>query len=215
MERHSIVAIIPAFNEGNSISAILQQAKRFADVIVINDGSEDQTSFLAKEAGAIVIDHEKNMGYDIALDNGFKKACELGFKYAITLDADGQHDPALIQTFFKRLENGSYLVTGVREKKQRLTEKLFSIFTYIRWGIKDPLCGIKGYNLSIYTKLGYFDKDNLIGTELLLYAVSKNYKIEQINIKTKERVGNSKFGSSLSANLKILKAMILALIKYF
>ena len=62
-------------------------------------GSNDSTVKLAKKYGAIVITHEKNYGYDQALNTGFKKAADLGMQIIISLDADGQHDPFLIKRF--------------------------------------------------------------------------------------------------------------------
>ena len=74
MERFNIVSIIPALNEENSIIKIINQVSKYSDVIVINDGSEDNTSYLANKCGATGIDHSKNLGYDASINSGFKKA---------------------------------------------------------------------------------------------------------------------------------------------
>tara|TARA_A100001035_G_C27786650_1_gene504758 strand:+ start:637 stop:1281 length:645 start_codon:yes stop_codon:yes gene_type:complete len=214
MERFNIVSVIPALNEENSITKIINQVSKYSDVIVINDGSEDNTSYLANKCGATVIDHSKNLGYDASINSGFKKAKELNYEFVITLDADGQHNPKFIQDFIKEFKNQKDVIVGIREKKQRFAEILFSYLTNFKWGIKDPLCGFKGYRLSIYNELGYFDKKGLIGTELLLFAASRKYNLSQINISGEKRVGKPRFGSKINANLMILRALIIALIQY-
>ena len=73
-----------------------------------------------------------------------------GFKYVITFDADDQHDPKIITNFLNSLKNGSKVVCGIRNRKQRFAENIFSLYTNFRWGIKDPLCGMKGYSINIY-----------------------------------------------------------------
>lgn len=214
MERYNLAIIIPAFNEENSIKKMVESVLRYGEVIVINDGSKDQTSLLAKRSGALVIDHQNNLGYDKALNSGFKKASDLGFEFAITLDADGQHDPSFIKNFLDELLLGFDIVIGIRDFKQRFSEILFSFFTFYKWGIKDPLCGFKAYRLSLFRSCGCFDRNNLIGTELMLYGVSKKYKFSQININCKKRIGHPKFGNRIKANLKILKAFFFALFNY-
>ncbi len=214
MERFKIVSIIPALNEGKSIEKIVNKVSLYSDVIVINDGSTDNTAFLAKKSGALVVNHKTNKGYEAALNSGFKKAKDLGYEFVITLDADGQHNPIFIKRFIEKFTNGSDMILGIREKKPRLAEVLFSYFTNFKWGIKDPLCGFKGYRVKLFNKLGYFDKSKLVGTELMLFTASKKYKISQVKISGQNRIGKPKYGSNINANLKILKALMIAFIKY-
>ena len=81
------------------------------------------------------------------------------------------------------------------------------------WGLKDPLCGLKGYNMEVYRKFGYFDSFNSIGTELLIRSVKSNFKIKQINITTRKRLDRPRFGNVLQSNIKIFRALITCLIK--
>ena len=143
--------------------------------------------FSCKEAGAILIKHKHNLGYDQSLNSGFNIAAINGFKYIITFDADDQHDPKIITNFLDSLKNGSKVVCGIRNKKQRFAENIFSLYTNFRWGIKDPLCGMKGYSMNIYKELGHFDSYESIGTELLLFALCQKYNFDQIPIIVKQR----------------------------
>ena len=180
MVRSSTAIIIPAFNEEKNIGSVILNAKNFGDVIVIDDFSQDKTKIIAQNSGAKVISHNLNMGYSKALNTGFSFASSLNYDFLITLDADGQHDPNMLLCFQQALENGADCVLGYRDEKQRFAEILFSVFTKAKWGILDPLCGLKGYRLDLYLKLGCFDKHNLIGTELMLFAAKHRAKIIQV-----------------------------------
>src|SRR5713101_5594916 len=99
MDRYRVGIVIPAFNESATIVSVVQSAGRYGGAIVVDDGSTDNTAELAIHAGAVVVSHGRNRGYDAALNTGFKRAAELGTEIIITVDADGQHDPSLIQKF--------------------------------------------------------------------------------------------------------------------
>ncbi|HEX2627158.1 MAG TPA: glycosyltransferase family 2 protein, partial [Candidatus Limnocylindrales bacterium] len=88
-----LVALIPAHNESARIRAVVEGAKRSVAVLVVDDGSSDDTAAVAEAAGASVIRQSPNQGKGAALRAGFRAALEQGFEAVITLDGDGQHDP--------------------------------------------------------------------------------------------------------------------------
>jgi glycosyltransferase involved in cell wall biosynthesis len=94
-----IVAIVPAYQEGPRVAAVVGSAMRYVSVIVVDDGSTDDTAAQAEMAGATVIRQGQNGGKGAALRTGFRHALELGADAVITLDGDGQHDPDEIPTF--------------------------------------------------------------------------------------------------------------------
>jgi glycosyltransferase involved in cell wall biosynthesis len=94
-----IVALIPGYNEAPRIGAVVEAARRHLPVIVVDDGSTDGTAEVARAAGAEVIEQRPNQGKGAALRAGFRKALEGGAEGVVTLDADGQHDPAEIPAF--------------------------------------------------------------------------------------------------------------------
>jgi len=177
-------------------------------VVVIDDGSTDKTLKIAKKHGASCIHIKKNRGYDSALIVGLKFAFKKKYDYAITMDADGQHS---IKDFLKiknKLETGKDICAGKRLKFQRWSEKIFSYFTEKKWGIHDPLCGLKGYKIKKIKKIMPTNKDLYIGTRLLLKgADDQSMQIEQIFVQSKSRKGSSRFGSGLKSNFKILYAL--------
>ena len=206
--------IIPAFNEACTIAAIVSQASVYGQVILVDDGSEDETGRIAEKEGAIVIYHENNCGYDSALNSGFAKASEIGYEAVVTIDADGQLKPQLVPEFIKYIDEGYDVVVGIRNKKQRLLENFFALYTKIKFGIQDPLCGMKAYRMKIYDQLGYFDSFNSIGTEMVVFAQKEGFNIFQYPVLIKERYDTPRFGNAIFGNLKILKAMIKTIGKY-
>lgn len=207
MDRSKIGLVIPAYNEANTIFDVVKAASKYGQPIVVNDCSNDDTAKLALKAGATVVNHAINLGYDNALNSGFARANELGCKIVITLDADGQHNTQLIQKFIDTLEQGADVALGVRDSKPRFSEHLFALKTKAQFGIKDPLCGMKGYKIEVYQKLGHFDSYQSIGTELMLFAVKSKFVYKQIPFKVNKRQDAPRFGSAFKANVKILKSM--------
>jgi len=210
MERSSLGIVIPAFNEARTIAKVVAQCNVYGRSIVVDDGSSDATGDIAEAAGAEVVRFGVNRGYDAALESGFQQAAKLGCIYVITIDADGQHDPTLLAKFCSLLDSGADIVLGNRNERPRLAELCFSLLTQFLYGLKDPLCGLKGYRMSIYEKLGHFDSYNSIGTELALFAVRNGFLIEQVPIAVRERIDAPRFGRRLRANYKIFRAMLLS-----
>ncbi len=207
MERYRVVIVIPAFNEESTITQVVSSAILYGDVIVVNDASTDQTKRFAEDAGAIVVSHAQNQGYDSALNSGFKQAINLNFDAVITFDADGQHEPRMIKEYINNLKNGVDLVLGVRQKSARVSEWLFKVYANYRFNIKDPLCGMKGYRMNLYRHLGHFDSCKSIGTELAIYSIKNNCSICQIDIPIIDRADNPRFGSVVLSNYRIFKAL--------
>jgi len=211
MDRSRVGIVIPALNESATILDVVEMAGKYGVPIVVDDGSTDDTAELAKKAGAVVVSHERNRGYDAALNTGFKKAAGLGSEMIITVDADGQHDPSLIQKFINRIDIGIDVVVGIRSRRQRFAEHLFAWYTRLRFGIKDPLCGMKAYRAEVYEMLGHFDSYGSIGTELMIFAAKKDCRLGQIPFSVRERKGQTRFGQILVGNYKIIRAMALSI----
>jgi glycosyltransferase involved in cell wall biosynthesis len=210
MDRSRVAIVIPALNESASITSIVTAASAYGVPIVVDDASTDSTAELAARYGATVVSHESTRGYDGALNSGFSKAAEMGCEAIITIDADGQHDPSLIQRFLSAIDAGADVVVGVRTRRQRLAEHMFAWYTSRRYGIIDPLCGMKAYRMRVFTALGHFDSYKSIGTELALFAAEHGYRLAQVPFAVRDRQGTPRFGRALSGNLKIIRAMLLS-----
>ncbi len=111
-----IVALIPAYKEEGNIAPVILKALKHVDkVIVCDDGSSDYTAEVARRMGAYVVEHDRNKGYGAALKTLFWEAIKVGADIAVTLDADGQHDPDMIPLLVKPIIDGEAdLVIGSR-----------------------------------------------------------------------------------------------------
>lgn len=207
MERSRVAIIIPALNEAGTIAKVVESVAAYGVPIVVDDGSTDATEELAKGAGAEVVRHPVNQGYDGALNSGFARAAALNCEYAITVDADGQHNPAQIGNFIRHLEEGCDLVMGNRHRYQRIAEVIFARVAWMLWKVSDPVCGMKAYHMDWYRKFGYFDSFHSIGTELAIRSIASGCKFIEVPIVTRERLDAPRFARTFAANMKILRAM--------
>jgi len=111
----SLLGLIPAYQEGPRIAAVVERTRTFLPVVVVDDGSTDDTAARAEAAGALVLRQVPNAGKGAALRAGFRHALATDAPAVVTLDADGQHDPAEIPRFLAAYEaDGPELVIGRR-----------------------------------------------------------------------------------------------------
>lgn len=204
-----VAIVIPAYNEAATIERVVRSVASHGVVIVVDDCSSDGTGEMAQRAGAVVVRHEVNRGYDGALQSGFERADELDCQAVITFDADGQHDPRVLKEFKSHLAGGEVkLVVGVRPHTARWSEKLYGLYADFRFGVPDILCGLKGYHIDLYRCHGCFDSRKSIGTELTLAALQHGTRHALVNVPIYERQDQPRFGSVLKANFNITWAMV-------
>jgi len=111
-----LMILIPAYQEGPRIGAVVEAARRHLPVVVVDDGSTDDTAARAKAAGATVLRQVLNAGKGAALRTGFGYALEHGVDAVVTLDGDGQHDPYEIPSFVAAFEASHVdLIIGRRD----------------------------------------------------------------------------------------------------
>src|SRR5574344_1424122 len=115
-----ICVIIPTYNNDTTVEDVIKQCADYClDIIVVNDGSTDNTKTIIEGIPNItIVSYPKNRGKGYALKQGIKKALALGFSYAITIDADGQHYANDIPTFLEaNISNPGSLIIGTRNMK--------------------------------------------------------------------------------------------------
>jgi glycosyltransferase involved in cell wall biosynthesis len=212
VERPALALVIPALNEERSLPRVLEGVREYGLAVVVDDGSDDGTARVAAGAGAVVVRHSSPRGYDAALDSGFAAAAAAGCEYVVTFDADGQHPAALVPKFLELLESGNDVVVGIRPTFARVSERVFGAYTRLRYGVRDPLCGMKGYSVRLYTDVGHFDCYRSIGTELLLAALRERRRVAQIPVPIVPREGKSGFGGALRGNWRIARALALGVV---
>lgn len=162
----TVSVIIPAYNEAARIGQVLRQVKPFAhEVLVIDDGSQDGTAALAQASGARVICQE-NSGYIQAIKTGFKMARGDIF---VTMDADGEHDPADIPGLIRPLlEDRADVVLGKRNRIARPSERLISLMTGLRIPVHDTGTGLRALKRQLALRLAIPGRC-ICGTSVLEY----------------------------------------------
>lgn len=210
MERCRALIFIPALNEAETIASVVTECLAICEVLVLDDGSSDATSVEAKSAGACVISNKSPGGYDRAIHSGFDYAVNHEFDILITADADGQHSASDIKCALDTIlsDQDTALVVGTRDKLNRISEHIFSCASKLIFGISDPISGLKAYRVKELRGLSDHVGAN-IGTLIVASSVKLKKKIKMIGITTEPRTtGRSRFGHSLSGELKILRALI-------
>lgn len=211
MGRSALAILIPAHNEDSTIGQLVAELSKSADVVVVDDGSQDQTQRIAKSGGAHVISLPENRGYDSALAAGVDYVRAAGYEGFVTCDGDGQH---LARDIVYALELvGEYpLIVGVRDPLARLSERVFAQVASSSTGIKDPLCGLKAYRLEfVPTNLTrYLSRSS--GTGLALKLAAQGIQALNIPVSVQERAsGSPRFGGSVRANAKIFMSLLKSL----
>lgn len=211
-----ITAIIPAFNEEVSIGSVVLHARQHADrVIVIDDGSIDRTSEVARLAGAEVIRHHKNMGKGAALKTGFKLAGLNGAKVIVTLDSDGQHDPEEIPKIVAPIlageadmVNGSRYINGNKKDTpyyRRIGQHVLDKFTNMNSGlnITDTQSGFRAFAKNTLPVFRFNSNGLAIESEMLADAANARLRIKEVEIGVRYDVDGSS-EHPVSHGLKVL-----------
>lgn len=209
-----ITAILPAFNEEVAIGSIVLRTKQYADrVIVIDDGSSDRTADVARLAGAEVIQHSKNRGKGAALKTGFESLN--GVDIIVTIDTDGQHDPADIPKLVEPIligeadiVNGSRYINGSKKDTplyRRLGQMVLDKATNMGSGLNvtDSQSGFRAF--AAYTKDVFrFEQNGLaIESEMLADAAKAGLRVKEVEIGVRYDVDGSS-EHPLTHGLKVL-----------
>ncbi len=189
-----VVALIPCYNTASHIAGVLAKTLPHVDqVIVVDDGSTDDTAEVAKRAGVEVVSHERNMGYGAAIKTCFTEAQRNRNDILITIDGDGQHNPDEIpQVLFPILKNEADLIIG-----SRFLDINNSIPTYRRFGIgvitflwnfgskskvSDAQSGFRAYSKNLFETIRLSDKGMSISIETLEKARRRGAIIKEVPI---------------------------------
>jgi len=187
---------IPAFNEEKNIAPIITKVMNITNtVIVCNDGSSDLTSEIAEKMGAVVINHEKNLGYGGAIRSIFLKAKELEGDVLVTFDADGQHRIKDIEKVIMPIINqeadiviGSRFLDDSEKEVPQYRKVGIKVITSItnaslKEKLTDSQSGFRGYSKKVVSELNPSELGMGISTEILIKASNKDFRITEVPIK--------------------------------
>lgn len=223
----NLVIIIPAYNEANRVASTIAGIRKFtdADIIVVSDGSTDNTIVEARQAGALVIELPFNLGYGAALQTGYKYALKKGYRFVVQMDADGQHDPASMQSLIEPVLNNEVdIALGSRFLKRgdykapfirRIGMFFFAVIASIVTGKKvtDPTSGFQALNrkaMEFYASdaypVDYPDADVII----MLYR--RGIKFREVPVTMKKVVGKVSMHSGLKPFYYMFKMLLSILV---
>ncbi len=189
----SILALIPAHNESGRIGPVIDAVKASLPVLVVDDGSADDTADVARAHGAIVIRQEPNQGKGAALLNGFRYFLGGEYDALLTLDADGQHDPAEIPLFTEKYQHDhSDLIIGKRDFRKMPFPRNYSN-AFGTWMFSNALKlyvpdNQSGYRLHsrrlVESMLGSQEHGFEFEVEIIFKCVLLGYRLDWVPIKT-------------------------------
>jgi len=187
---------LPAYNEEKNIASIIAKLEKITNfIIVCDDGSSDLTGSIASKMGAIVISHEKNMGYGAAIRSLFLKAQELDVDVLVTFDADGQHDVNDINKVVEPISNktadlviGSRFLDDAEDEIPSYRKTGIKVITKItntslKEKIKDSQSGFRAYSKDVLTKIIPSDYGMGVSSEILIKASKNDFRIAEVPIR--------------------------------
>ena len=194
MELKTVWAIIPAYNAESSVGEVVERTKKYIPkVIVVNDGSTDRTEEVARNRATEVVSLPSNRGKGFALREGFGLALSNGCKAILTLDADGQHDPADIPNFLAAHELdtqailiGSRMAQADRFPTQRYYSNrtaAFFISKALGQYLEDTQCGFRLYPADTLRAIPLTTSHFQTETEVLLRAVRRGIQLNSVPVK--------------------------------
>lgn len=195
METMKVWILIPAYNEGNKLGRLLNELKqKKMPILVVDDGSTDNTWSCAKEYATTVIHNEINRGKGMSLKIGIEYLLKnIDFDYVITMDADGQHASGDIDMFLGEARKGAYLVIGNRmgnassmPKIRLLTNKFMSwlISRMVKQRIPDTQCGYRLIKKEVLEGLEIKTNKFEVDSEIIITTAKKKFPITSIPVET-------------------------------
>lgn len=202
--RIRVCAIIPAYDEAKTIAEIVQETKKYVDMVfVVDDGSTDNTAQVAQQNGAQVIRHRVNRGIGAAQQSGYDAAINNEFDYIVQLDSDGQHNPKHILEMLEVAKECDMVIASRFLNKSYRSYPFFrrlgvSFFTLVanlltHVGITDVTSGYRVYRTESLRKLSRISSRHW-AVEQTLEVGKKGFKIKEVSVEMPVRnTGKSQF----------------------
>ena len=231
MTRH--LAIVPAYNESASVARVVAELREHApdfDIVVVDDGSTDETSDRARSAGAAVVRHPYNLGIGGAVQSGYLYAAERGYDVAVQVDGDGQHDPRCLHQLlgYLRTHPGLDMVTGSRfladdgdgfrsSAPRRLGIRIFSgvLSRIVGQRVTDPTSGLR---MSGRRGIELFARDyphDYPEVEAVLLMHAHQLTSVEIPVKMRERTGGVSSNNSTRSIYYMIKVLLAVFVGLF
>ena len=225
MKSLRVCVVIPAYNEGKVIAGVVRDIKKQlklhkydADVVVVNDGSKDDTSLQAQRGGALLINHILNSGAGAATATGLSYANQNGYSIAVTMDADGQHLAADVIRGIQTIQSGtSDLLIGSRLIDSKGMSKLkvlgnwgLSTITYLLFGVRttDSQSGLRVYSRKALESLRWKTSGFEFCSEMIWRATQLGLTIDEYPIQVIYTDYSKAKGQNNWNGINILKSLV-------
>ncbi len=217
------MVVIPAYNEEKNISDVVQKVRSSnvdIDVVVVNDGSTDNTARQAKAAGAIVLNLPLNIGIGGAVQTGYLYAMQRGYDVVVQIDGDGQHDPEDLPCLLDKLERDEAdMVIGSRfvqktDYKPGLFRKGGIVFFahLISWltgqRFTDTTSGYRAANRKVIALFAQYYPSDYPEPETIVYLKRLGLRVQEVSVRMKERSGGRSSITPVKSVLYMLKVTL-------
>ncbi|MBS0340810.1 MAG: glycosyltransferase family 2 protein [Proteobacteria bacterium] len=216
----SVFVVIPALNEGAVVGDVIEQVRRVCpNVVLVNDGSSDDTAVRARLAGARVVSHAINLGQGAALQTGITYALRLGASHIVTFDADGQHDPREIPVLIESLSGGADVALGSRFKghtidiptSRRILLRAACWVNYALTGLhlSDAHNGLRAFTRSAAQRLDLRQSGMAHATEIVAQVARHRLSFVEVPVTIRYTAYSLAKGQSMSNSVHILVDLLL------
>jgi glycosyltransferase involved in cell wall biosynthesis len=215
---------IPAYNEADNLPQLLDKLRGRYDVVVVDDGSDDETPEVARAHGAMVLRHIINLGQGAADITKYKFAIDQGYDVLIDMDADGQHDPSEIKVFLDRYDQGDCdIVQGSRILGTDYKEAPFFRRTFLPhyswllnkltgYDLTDYMCGMKAYRVTALKKLRAVLENMIepqyLAAEAFIRFSKENFRVVEVPINLKKRASGVSRKGLFRYGFGVLRAIL-------
>lgn len=188
-----IFIVIPAFNEARRIRGVIEDLKKAnMQIIVVDDGSKDETLKITRNYKVIGFRHKINLGKGAALKTGCEAAFLMGADAVILMDSDGQHKASDLPKFVEKINSGYDVVFGSRNLNMGVPlvrffgNKIASVVINLLFGIyiSDLICGFRAFNKKAYEKIKWQSSGYDVETEMVVLVSKHNLKYCEVGIET-------------------------------
>ncbi len=207
-----VLTAIPVYNEERHLGSVLHEVRRYTpEILVVNDGSTDRTpELLARESGLRVVTHPHNRGYGAALISAFAYVLEHDFDVLVTMDCDGQHEPARIPVLLEAIHDcdvvsGSRYLRDFRQdtlapEDRRRINRQITLELNERFGLNltDAFCGFKAYRTSALARLRITETGWGMPLQLWVQAAYLGLRIKEVGVPRLYLDPNRAFGGVLN-----------------
>jgi dolichol-phosphate mannosyltransferase len=206
-----VLAAIPVYNEGRHLEAVLREVRRYShQILVVNDGSTDDTAqLLERQSDLTVITHHQNRGYGAALVSAFSHAVSQDIDVLVTMDCDGQHEPARIPVLLEAIHDAD-IVSGSRylrdfrqdtlapQDRRRINEIITSELNHrLGLNLSDAFCGFKAYRREALAQLHITEQGWGMPLQLWVQAARRGLRIKEVGVPRIYLDPNRAFGGVL------------------